>query len=36
MDAVVGIRRGRREFDDVEAYVRSLRRGDRIERLERE
>ena len=34
MEAVVGIRKGRRGFDDSGAYVRSLRRGDRIESLE--
>ena len=33
MQAFVGIRKGRSEFSRPEEYVRSLRRGSRIERL---
>ncbi len=33
MQAFVGIRKGRSEFSRSEEYVRSLRRGTRIERL---
>jgi hypothetical protein len=33
MRAFVGIRKGRRDFPDTEAYVRQLRKGDRLERL---
>lgn len=31
MQAFVGIRGSRQELDDSEAYIRSLRRGDRLE-----
>lgn len=34
MKAFVGIRKDRPEFDDIDAYVRDLRTGDRMERLE--
>jgi plasmid stability protein len=33
MQAFVGIRKGRRDLPDTDAYVRQLRKGDRIERL---
>ncbi len=33
MQALVGIRRDRPEFRDVDGYIRRLRRGRRIERL---
>jgi hypothetical protein len=33
MEAIVGIRKDRPEFRHSQAYVRSLRRGSRIERL---
>ena len=33
MQALVGLRKGRREFDDSENYVRRLRRGTRLERI---
>ena len=35
MRALVGTRKGRHEFEDSEAYVRSLRRGARLERIVR-
>jgi hypothetical protein len=35
MLAIVGIRKGRSEFNDPEAYIRDLRRDDRIDRLSR-
>jgi len=35
MQAVVGIWKDRDEFYDPEKYIRSLRRGRRLERLER-
>ncbi len=34
MQAIAGIRRGRPEFTNASQYVRSLRRGSRIEKLE--
>jgi hypothetical protein len=33
MLAVVGIRKGRTEFDDPQAYIRALRSGTRLDRL---
>lgn len=33
MQAIVGIRKNRPEFENSEEYVRSLRRGKRLERL---
>jgi Ribbon-helix-helix protein, copG family len=36
MRAFVGIRKDRPEFDDSAAYVRKLRRGSRLERLQGE
>jgi len=36
MLAIVGIRKGRREFDDPEAYIRDLRRGTRLDGLTQE
>lgn len=33
MQAFVGIRKNRPEFADTEAYVRNLRRGNRLERI---
>jgi hypothetical protein len=33
MQEFVGIRRDRPEFVDLEAYIRSLRRGSRLARL---
>ena len=33
MLAIVGLRRDRREFNDPEAYVRSLRSGERLDRI---
>jgi len=33
MQALVGIRKDRREFSDPEAYVRHLRRGGRLDRM---
>ena len=33
MQAFAGIRKDRKEFADSEAYVRDLRRGERLERL---
>jgi len=33
MQAFVGIRKGRRDLPDTDAYVRQLRKGERIERL---
>jgi hypothetical protein len=36
MKAFIGIRKGRPEFDDVEAYIRNLRTDDRMERLKEE
>jgi plasmid stability protein len=33
MRAFIGIRRGRRDLPDTEAYVRQLRKGDRLKRL---
>jgi hypothetical protein len=33
MLAIVGIRKGRPEFDDPEAYIRDLRRESRLDRL---
>ena len=33
MQAVVGIRKDRRDLADTEAYVRRLRRGNRLKRL---
>jgi Ribbon-helix-helix protein, copG family len=36
MQAVVGIRKNRRAFDDSEGHVRRLRSGDRLERIVRE
>ena len=33
MQAIVGIRKDRREFENPEAYVRKLRRGSRFERI---
>jgi hypothetical protein len=35
MQAIVGMREERPEFDDVEKYIRELRRGDRLEKLGR-
>lgn len=35
MDAVVGLRKDRPELDDTETYVRRLRKGTRLKRLER-
>jgi hypothetical protein len=34
MQAVVGIRKDRKDLADTEAYVRGLRRGTRLKRLE--
>jgi Ribbon-helix-helix protein, copG family len=34
MQALVGIRKNRPEFANVESYVRKLRRGSRLRRLE--
>lgn len=36
MLAIVGIRKGRHEFDNPEAYIRDLRRGTRLDRLNQE
>jgi hypothetical protein len=33
MQALVGLRKDRREFDDSEKYVRRLRRGTRLKRI---
>jgi hypothetical protein len=35
MDAVVGLRKERTELEDTETYVRRLRKGTRLKRLER-
>lgn len=35
MQAIIGIRKDRPEFQDSDAYIRGLRREDRIERLAR-
>lgn len=35
MQAIIGIRKDRPEFQDSDAYIRGLRHGDRIERLAR-
>ncbi|MFZ0594095.1 MAG: ribbon-helix-helix protein, CopG family [Bryobacteraceae bacterium] len=36
MQALVGLRKNRREFEDSANYVRSLRRGSRLEKIRKE